>query len=464
MTYIDPTVSGRALEKFFERMEASGARLHCVIVYQNGKRLLQFAAEPYRCDDKRELYSLSKSFTSTAVGVLYDRGLVELSTPILSIFPEYATCAEQDPRWARMQIKHVLCMSTGHASCVFPQMSHGDDSVRAFFTSPLQYEPGDVFTYNTGATCLLAAAVKRLCGQTVPELLAETVFRDLGIDAFSWKRCVDGSCQGGTGLALSCEDIVKLGLLYQNHGRWNGSRVLSEEWTNLATSKQMHNENNGTADWCFGYGFQFWRNHREGYRADGAFGQVCAVLPERGLVMALMAETGDMCSELNYAWDFLDELQTDTEARGAAPAWAYKPLGSLNSDSMDTDWRQIEQNAAGIAALRLQKDGQSATLSFLTDSGVQQVRAFADVWSEQTLTLREFMPTLHQMMPRREAQEMRMSVSAGSIKDETVFDVAMRNTPHAFQIHVGLAGNRLTMKLQSPLDVFAAEKLLQEKG
>ena len=133
---------------------------------------------------------------------------------------------------------------------------------------------------------------------SVPEVLARYVFPVLGIDDFHWDICRDGHCQGGTGLHISCEDVAKLGLLYLGKGVYNGQRVLSEEWVEMATSKQTESKG-GTPDWQAGYGFQFWRNAQEGFRADGAFGQLCLVLPEREIVISVITETEETKDEFD---------------------------------------------------------------------------------------------------------------------------------------------------------------------
>ena len=215
---IAPSVSTAALARFWQRLNASKTEPHCLNIRLNDRPVVRWSAAPYQCTDKRELYSLSKSFCSTAAGIAFDKGLLHPDDAVLKYFPEHAESCAEDERWQCMKLRHVMSMNTGHAKCVFQQMAFGEDSVKAFFSAPLTYEPGTHFVYNTGATCLLAEIVRRATGMTVPEWLSVHLFPQLGIDSFEWRQCTDGSCQGGTGLQLSCDDLVLLGQLYLNEG------------------------------------------------------------------------------------------------------------------------------------------------------------------------------------------------------------------------------------------------------
>ncbi len=352
-------------------------------------------------------------------------------------------------------------LSTGHATCVFPQMAFADDSVLAFFDALLTYEPGEVFVYNSGATCLLAAIVERVAGVTVPVLLAQRVFPLLDIDDFTWKTCCDGKCQGGTGLSLSCDDLAKFGLMLLHQGVYNKRRVLSEEWVAMATSCQISNSDNGTADWCSGYGFQFWRNSVGGFRGDGAFGQACIVLPQRDMVVVLLSECDDMCYEFNLVWPFLGNI-AEQPAMHAAP-FAYLPTAGQPLEQVDTGWRTLEQNPVDIRALRLRAKPDGALLFLLTDTGVQRICAPYGTWESNALVLRNLMPTLHNMIPRQTPQQLCFHAAAHQQSASWIIQARMYNASHAFDFCLTLVDGLLSLTPRTKQDVFGAEKLLIEK-
>ena len=183
-----PLVSGRALDKLCKDLAAAGVELQCMEMHHHGACVLRHAVAPYRLTDKREMYSISKSFLSTAAGVAFDHGRLSPEDRLLRFFPEYEDrCL--DERWHRLRLKHLLSMNTGHADCVMASMMAAPDSVEAFFRQPLAYEPGTHFTYNTGASCLMAEVVRRAMGMSVPQVLARYVFPALDIGDFSWETC-----------------------------------------------------------------------------------------------------------------------------------------------------------------------------------------------------------------------------------------------------------------------------------
>ena len=110
---------------------------------------------------------------------------------------------------------------------------------------------------------------------------------------------------GGWGLSITTEDIAKLGQFYLQKGQWEGKQLLSENWIELATSKQASSGSNPNNDWAQGYGFQFWRSRHDSFRADGTFGQFCLVLPQYNLVIATTAGVYNMGQIMNIAWETL---------------------------------------------------------------------------------------------------------------------------------------------------------------
>ena len=180
--FVHASVSHAALAEFGRNARAVGVQLHALEIFEKNECMVRWAVAPYSCGDKREMYSLSKSFTSTAAGVAFGMGKLHPDDRVLDWFPEYASLCSGDARWSRLRVGHVLSMNTGHAACVMPQAAFSQDGVRAFFEAPLSHEPGTFFAYNTAASYLAAELVRRAAGRTVPELLARTVFPALQTD------------------------------------------------------------------------------------------------------------------------------------------------------------------------------------------------------------------------------------------------------------------------------------------
>ncbi len=460
---IDPSVSTAALRRFWDELNAADIDLHCLNIRLNDQPLVRWSAAPYECTDKREVYSLSKSFCSTAMGLAYDRGLVDPADKLLKYFPEYVQQCAADERWQHMTLSHLMSMNTGHANPKFPDMVCAQDSVAAFFAMPLAHEPGTRFVYNTGATCMMAEIVRRVTGMTVPEWLSRELFPALDIDSFDWRACEDGHCQGGTGLQLCCDDLVKLGQLYLNEGMWQGKRLLSREWVQLASSAHSDNNtgDNPNPDWCAGYGFQFWRNARLGYRGDGAYGQLCVILPEKQMVVAMQAEAGNMQAELNAVWTLVEALIGPEQAE--LPE-GFTPKGTLDGRAWDSGWRSLDSNLAYLTGARLKVDANGAKLWLSDESHTECLIAPSGCWQENTLHFAAMLPSMFYEDSERTRLTMRISAAARAEGNAIVLECRSRNTPHAFTWSIRQdEQSKLRMELLSPFGVLKHIQQICEK-
>ena len=219
------------------------------------------------------LYSLSKSFTSTAIGIAADEGRLGLDDKVISFFPDKVP-AQPSENLARMRVRDLLCMGSGNHNDTLTPMKEGTepDWVKVFFAQPVEHEPGTFFKYNTGATYMLSAILQKATGQKVLDYLTPWLFEPLGIQNATWETSPQGIQTGGYGLKVRTRDIAALGQLYLRKGDWNGKRLLSEKWVGMASSKQISNGDKPDSDWSQGYGFQFWRCQYNAFRGDGAFG------------------------------------------------------------------------------------------------------------------------------------------------------------------------------------------------
>ena len=295
-----------AILAFLQAAEESIDALHSFMLLRHGAVVAQGWWTPYGSELRHVLFSLSKSFTSTAVGLAVAEGRLTVDDSVLSFFPEYAP-AEISDTLAAMKVRHLLSMVTGHAEDTSNHVFGAEDGkfVKAFLSLPVQYEPGTHFLYNTGATYVLAAIVQKLTGMRLIEYLTPRLFEPLGIKDAWWETSPEGVAMGGFGLNVRTEDIARLGQLYLQKGVWNGQRILPEAWVAEATARQVSNDPNDNVDWRQGYGYQFWRCQHNAYRGDGAFGQYCIVMPDQDAVIAITSGVGNMQSVLDLIWDRL---------------------------------------------------------------------------------------------------------------------------------------------------------------
>lgn len=257
---------------------------------------------PYDAQSPHSLYSLSKSFTSTAVGLAVAEGKLSVDDEILKFFPDDAPADASDNLRA-MRVSDLLRMNTGHQT--EPPRPADQPWTKAFLAHPVPFKPGTHFLYNTSATYMLSAIVQKVTGQTVLDYLQPRLFGPLGVEHPTWETSPQGISCGGYGLSVRTRDIAAFGQLYLQKGRWQGKPLVPEAWIEAATSRQTSNGSSPNSDWDQGYGYQFWRCRHNIYRGDGAFGQYCIVMPEQDAVVAITSGVRDMQAVMNLVWDKL---------------------------------------------------------------------------------------------------------------------------------------------------------------
>jgi CubicO group peptidase (beta-lactamase class C family) len=304
-------ISSSAISAFIKEAQKKIDSLHSFMLLRHGTVVAEGWWHPYRPEAAHMLFSLSKSFTSTAVGLAVAEGRLSVDDAVLSLFPEDAP-KKVSANLAAMKVHHLLSMSTGHDQDATERTLRRKDrnAPRAFLALPVEHAPGTHFVYNSAASYMLSAIVQKLTGQTLLDYLTPRIFEPLGIQGATWESYInnDGAAVnfGGWGLSIKTEDIARFGRLYLQKGVWNGQRLLPEAWVEAAASKQVSNAPNPNPDWEQGYGYQFWRCQPAGlYRGDGAFGQYCIVMPEQDAVLAITAGVSDMQAVLNAVWNKL---------------------------------------------------------------------------------------------------------------------------------------------------------------
>jgi len=304
-------VSSSAIQKFIESYKKEKHELHSVMIIRHGKVISEAWWSPYAADLKHSMYSVSKSWTSTAVGFAVSENKLQVSDKVLSFFPEYADLSTNN-FLKDLTVKDLLTMSVGHK--VEPLRSvivMQPDWIRGFLKTPIEYAPGTKFLYNTLATYMLSGIVQKVTGQSLITYLEPRLFKPLGISGVDWEYDSKGINTGGWGIRVKTEDMAKLGLTYLNGGKYLGKQVISNAWVKEATQKHIDQNpeasqaKKDSSDWLQGYGYQFWRCRNGAFRADGAYGQYIVMMPEQDAVVVITSESMDLQDDLNMIWEHL---------------------------------------------------------------------------------------------------------------------------------------------------------------
>jgi CubicO group peptidase (beta-lactamase class C family) len=294
--------------------------LHSLMVVRHGHVVAEGWWAPHTPERTRLVYSLSKSFTSTALAFALQEGLVGLDDTVVSHFPELADDIT-DPGSRSITVRDVASMASGHDRDMIDEALALDphEPVRGFLMVPPDAPPGTLFAYSQPCTYALASIIQRAAGMPLSAYLRPRLLDPLGIGSVGWATWPPGREQGFSGLFARTEDIAKLGLLYLRRGRWGETQLIPEAYVVQATSRQVDNPDMENPDWRQGYGFQFWMA-RHGYRGDGAFGQFCIVLPEHDVVVATTGGTEAMQAVLDHLWThLLPGLRDDRPEDSAQP-------------------------------------------------------------------------------------------------------------------------------------------------
>jgi CubicO group peptidase (beta-lactamase class C family) len=329
-------VSSEAIAAFLDAFVGTNHELHSMMLLRHGKVVAEGWWKPYAPELTHSMYSTTKSFTATAIGLAVGEDRLRVEDKVISFFPELVP-TPMPPHLSELTVQHLLSMTVGHdpdPSQVIPGMS--DTWVNSFLATPIVKEPGSTFLYNSMASHMLSAIVTKVTGEKLIDYLQPRLFEPLGISGIDWETDPEGNNTGGWGLRLHTEDMAKFGQLFLQDGVWNGDRLLPEGWVAEASSFKIQQdpdrpaEQRAKSDWHQGYCYQMWRCLHNAFRGDGAFGQYIVMMPDQDAVLVITSQTGNMQGMLDLVWEHL----LPSMHNGALPA-----------------------NSAGVAALRSRLDG-----------------------------------------------------------------------------------------------------------
>lgn len=444
----DQHVDPAAILAFLDAVDGDpGIEMHSVMIVKHGAVVAEGWWAPYDADRPQLLYSLSKSFTATAAAFAVAEGLLDLDDAVVAHFSEFEADITH-PMSRAVTVRHLATMASGHTRDMLAEATARDpgDPVRGFLLIPPDRTPGTVFAYSQPCTYTLASIIQRNAGMSLTRYLRPRLLDPLGIGRVGWHTSPPGREQGFSGLHARTEDVAKLGQLYLQRGRWEGSQLISEEWVAQATTAQSDTSDEANPDWRQGYGFQFWMG-RHGYRGDGAFGQLCVVLPDQDTVVVTTAYTEDMQALLDALWrHLLPGLGTTTADVGSAQDRLDARLAGLHlpaclAEPTPTRWEPWTAEpftvAPGAEGLHVQPT--------LTGMSVAQT---SDGWR---LTLAEPGNTLTFPVGARSwtvstpaddhGETIPVAASGGWLDDHTLrVEVIFLETPHRMDIACSLQG------------------------
>ncbi len=467
-------VPSNAIRNFLAAVGKSGQEFHGFMVVRHGYVVAEGWWSPFAPALKHTLYSLSKSFTSTAIGMCIADGKMSVEDPVIKFFPNDLP-DPVPPRLAAMKVKHLLTMNNGHDGKPMEAMQAEPNGrwAKAYLAEPIPYDPGTHFFYNTGSTYMLSSIVQKLTGKTTFDFLTARLFKPLGIEGADWEISPEGVNVGGYGLRVRTEDIAKFGQLYLQNGSWGGKELIPASWVEEATKKQTTSQDNDS-DWGQGYGYQFWRcKPAPGfYRGDGAFGQYCIVIPQYDTVIAINSESKDMGASMKLVWDNLlpalkneKPLPEDLASQKALAEDLKKlalPAPSINAISpqaakISGKEFKLENNAKGLTGIRFTFENNTCKVMVKGKSSTQTLTSGIGHWytegNEQDVSVSLF------VLPEQVKLTSKTAASATWQDEQTLLiNLKFIENVHGDQWICQFEGDKLTVSFKNSLVMMGKEE------
>ena len=246
-------------------------------VWQNGQLLHAWGDTQ---ENRHPIYSCTKTVTSIAAGMAWDDGHIDLNRCVLDYLPTRAVAAmmpAQREAYKPITLHRLMTMSVPG----YPFRPEGDSWLDFALACPLADTATPAFEYSNIPAYLTAVAVTHAVDEDLDSYLSRRLFAPLGIDHPLMSRCPEGYFYGASGMALTVDELSRIGMLLMNGGHYADQCILSNEFIHRATSvQQMCREG--------GYGYFVWK-YRDGFSINGKWGQKCYVLPQKGLLVTHLA-------------------------------------------------------------------------------------------------------------------------------------------------------------------------------
>lgn len=387
----DVGIPSTAVLNFMKRLEQYQIPMHSILLARHGKLVTEAYYAPYEADTLHRMFSISKSFTSIAIGLLAEEGQISLDDPIIKYFPDKLP-EENHPWIAKMTIRDMLKMETCHTSTTY-KLNMELDWVESFFVTEPTHEPGTVFSYDTSSSHTLSALVERLTGKPMLDYMREKFLDELSFSKEAYiVKDPFGVSMGGSGLMATPMDIMKFAMVVMNQGKHKGKQLLPEWYIKEATMHQTDTLMNGAIlEESQGYGYMFWRTQQGGFACYGMGGQYAICLPEQDLICVTTADTQGIQGANQLIFNSLYEellpslydkpLPANALAQDKLNACisqlAIKPLhGSCASplaESLNGRTYSLETKPSGFDSLALEFAQEEGKLIFTDERGSHEI-------------------------------------------------------------------------------------------
>jgi len=322
---IDPMALNSALYYFNEH--SGGLGTDEMLIIRNGYIVWKGPG----IDNRHELFSCTKIFTSTILGILEKEGKVKVSDLAVKYIPELDDGKDGQEAYSKIRLSDLASMTSGYQSVVtecweLHLKGEYDESYECTqkFTIPGKPEsiPGTVWRYNDQGVHLLGYILTKIAGISLEEIFKDKVADKIGMSDWDWSdyglrdgmffNNPAGTPNNNTATAMNevqCgiwatpREFARLGLLYLNRGKWKDSQLLDTSFVDKAISNQVPvSLAFKNTDLTGRYGYYWWTNgiRKDGTRpwpsapvktstAHGGGRNFCFVIPEWDMIIVRMS-------------------------------------------------------------------------------------------------------------------------------------------------------------------------------
>lgn len=374
-------ISSKQIQKFLQKVKDNGIMMHSMLMMRKGHVVAEGYYAPFHKDYLHRMYSVSKTFVSTAIGLLVDEGRISLDDYICDYFQDKLP-ENPHPYVLDMKIRDLLVMATPYTTTTYGEKDK--DWAWTFFNTEPSHPAGTVFSYDTSASYTLNVLVERLVGKPFLEYIKDKILRELGFSEEAWcVKAPEGNTWGGSGVMCTTRDLARLALVYMNNGNIGGKQYLSEEYVRAASSRQIDNSPTGHRDYMHGngYGYQIWILKDGAYAFCGMGMQLAICVPKEDFLFVcngdIQGSAQVYAGIMELLWDEIveelhpdslptDDVATSQLAETLSNLSVVNPLIGKSSSPMaeKINGRQyaLETNAMGIQKLTVEFNGNEGQL------------------------------------------------------------------------------------------------------
>ena len=273
-------------DAFIKDIEDNGWCVFGAEVYEDGRLTHSWGDTTEKVHD---IYSATKVVQSVAVGIAYDRGLIDFDRSVLDYLPKENVeklSESQAETFKKITVQRLLTMSVDG----FPFRPEGDSWIDFALSCDIKKAETRVFNYNNICAYLVSVVLTEILGEDLGGFIEREIFKPLGITDYEYGRSPEGYFYGASMMKLTVNGLSKIGLLFYNKGIYDGQRIVSEEYVNMATSVQQMNREGG-------YGYFIWK-YRDGFSINGKWKQKCYVLPKDKIIVTYLSHIEDDSHDL----------------------------------------------------------------------------------------------------------------------------------------------------------------------